>query len=99
MVVPFAAGGGLDATGRVIAERMRASLGQTVIIENVTGADGSIGAGRVARAAGDGYTLCLEGSFTLECRALNDIVGSEPVCFCAGRQVRGVVLESSRKVR
>jgi tripartite-type tricarboxylate transporter receptor subunit TctC len=61
MVVPFAAGGGVDATGRVIAERMRASLGRTVIIENVTGANGSIGVGRVARAAGDGYTLCLGG--------------------------------------
>ena len=42
---------------RIVAERMRASLGQTVIIENVTGADGGIGVGRVARAAPDGYTL------------------------------------------
>jgi tripartite-type tricarboxylate transporter receptor subunit TctC len=59
VVVPFAAGGGLDATGRAIADRVRATLGQSVIIENVTGANGSIGVGRVARAAGDGYTLSL----------------------------------------
>ena len=57
MVVPFAAGGPTDTITRIVAERMRASLGQTVIIENVTGADGSIGVGRVARAAPDGYTL------------------------------------------
>jgi tripartite-type tricarboxylate transporter receptor subunit TctC len=57
MVVPFAAGGPTDTITRIVAERMRVSLGQTVIIENVTGADGSIGVGRVARAAPDGYTL------------------------------------------
>jgi tripartite-type tricarboxylate transporter receptor subunit TctC len=57
MVVPFAAGGATDAVGRIMAEGMRAPLGQTVIIENVAGAGGSIGAGRVARAAPDGYTI------------------------------------------
>jgi tripartite-type tricarboxylate transporter receptor subunit TctC len=57
MVVPFAAGGPTDAIGRMMAERMRTSLGQPVVIENVTGATGSIGVGRVARAAPDGYTL------------------------------------------
>jgi tripartite-type tricarboxylate transporter receptor subunit TctC len=57
IVVPFASGGGTDVVGRIIAERLRVSLGQPVIIENVTGANGSIGAGRVARAAPDGYTL------------------------------------------
>jgi len=57
MVVPFAAGGPTDTITRIVAERMRVSLGQTVIIENVTGADGSIGVGRVERAAPDGYTL------------------------------------------
>ena len=46
MVVPFAAGGPTDTITRIVAERMRVSLGQTVIIENVTGADGSIGVGR-----------------------------------------------------
>src|ERR1700674_3328252 len=57
MVVPFAAGGPSDVIGRIFAERIRASLGQPVIIENVAGAGGSIGTGRVARAVGDGYTL------------------------------------------
>jgi tripartite-type tricarboxylate transporter receptor subunit TctC len=57
MVVPFAAGGPTDTITRIVAERMRVTLGQTVIIENVTGADGSIGVGRAARATPDGYTL------------------------------------------
>jgi tripartite-type tricarboxylate transporter receptor subunit TctC len=59
MVVPFAAGGPTDTITRIVGERMRVSLGQTVIIENVTGADGSIGVGRVARATPDGYTLSI----------------------------------------
>src|SRR5271154_6449895 len=59
LVVPFAAGGPTDTITRIVAERMRGSLGQTVIIENVTGADGSIGVGRVARATPDGYTLSI----------------------------------------
>ena len=57
MVVGFAAGAATDTIGRVIAERMKRSLGQPVIVENVTGAGGTIAAGRVARAAPDGYTL------------------------------------------
>ena len=57
MNVPFAAGGPTDTIARIVSERMRASLGQAVIIENVTGADGTIGVGRVARAAADGYTI------------------------------------------
>ena len=57
MVVPFPAGGPVDATGRIVADGMRAMLGQPVIIENVSGASGSIGTGRVAHAAPDGYTL------------------------------------------
>ena len=57
MVVPVSAGGALDTMARMVAERMRASLGQPVVIENVTGASGTIGTGRVARAAPDGYTL------------------------------------------
>jgi tripartite-type tricarboxylate transporter receptor subunit TctC len=57
LVVPFPAGGSTDAVGRIVAERMRVSLGQAVVIENVGGAGGSIGVGRVARAAPDGYTL------------------------------------------
>jgi tripartite-type tricarboxylate transporter receptor subunit TctC len=57
MVVPFAAGGPTDTIARIMAQRMRAPLGQTVVIENVTGAAGSIGVGRVARASPDGYTV------------------------------------------
>jgi tripartite-type tricarboxylate transporter receptor subunit TctC len=57
MIVSAAAGSATDLTGRLVAERMRASLGQPIIIENVGGADGSIGAGRAARARPDGYTI------------------------------------------
>ncbi len=59
MLVPFAAGGPTDTIARVIADRMGKSLGQAVVIENLTGAGGTIAAGRVARAAADGYTLDL----------------------------------------
>ena len=59
MIVPFAAGGPVDTIARILIERMRTSLGQTIIIENVVGAGGSIGTGRVARAAPDGYTAAI----------------------------------------
>ena len=55
MVLPFAAGGPTDTLARIIAARMQVSLGQPVIIENVSGAAGTISLGRVARAAPDGY--------------------------------------------
>jgi tripartite-type tricarboxylate transporter receptor subunit TctC len=58
MVVPFPPGGPLDTVGRITAESMRVTLGQPIIIENVTGAAGTLGVGRVARAAGDDYTIC-----------------------------------------
>jgi tripartite-type tricarboxylate transporter receptor subunit TctC len=57
MVVAYPPGGATDVIARLLAERMRASLAQPIIIENVAGANGSIGTGRVARAAPDGYTL------------------------------------------
>jgi tripartite-type tricarboxylate transporter receptor subunit TctC len=91
MVVPFPAGGSTDTIGRVLADGMRASLGQTIIIENVGGASGNIGVGRVARAAPDGHTLIL-GSwpthvlnaaiFTLPYDPLNDF---EPVSLVAAQ--------------
>src|SRR6516225_9583105 len=59
MIVPFPAGGGADVIARIMAERMREPLGQPIIIENIGGADGSIGLGRAARARPDGYTICL----------------------------------------
>ncbi len=57
MVVPFPPGGPTDTIARILIERMRVSLGQPIIIENVGGAGGSIGVGRVARAMPDGYTI------------------------------------------
>jgi tripartite-type tricarboxylate transporter receptor subunit TctC len=91
MVVPFPAGGSSDTIGRVLADGMRGPLGQTVIIENVGGASGNLGVGRVARAAPDGYTLIL-GSwpthvlnaaiFTLPYDPLNDF---EPVALVAAQ--------------
>ena len=54
MIVGFAAGGSADILARLMAERMRASLGQAIVVENVAGASGGIAAGRVARAAPDG---------------------------------------------
>jgi len=59
MIVPIAAGSISDVAARVVVERMRVSLGQPIIIENVSGADGSIGVGRAARAKPDGYTIDL----------------------------------------
>jgi len=57
MIVPLAPGGSTDVIGRIMAEAMRATLGQPVIVENVTGAGGTIGVGRLARATPDGYTF------------------------------------------
>jgi tripartite-type tricarboxylate transporter receptor subunit TctC len=59
IVVPFPAGGPTDMLARILTEPLKQLLGQPVITENITGAGGSIGVGRVARAAPDGYTLCL----------------------------------------
>jgi len=59
IVVPFSAGGPTDAIARTLGDRMRVSLGQTILVENVTGAGGTIGVVRAAQAAPDGYTLSL----------------------------------------
>ena len=59
MVVPFAAGGPTDTLARILAQRMTVKLGQGIVIENVSGASGSIGVGRVARCSPDGYTLSI----------------------------------------
>jgi hypothetical protein len=59
LVVPFPPGGNVDVVGRVLAERMREPLGQSIIVENVSGANGSIGIERVARARPDGFTIDL----------------------------------------
>ncbi len=57
IIVPFAAGGPSDAMARILAERMKITLGETLLVENVTGAGGSIGVGRAVRSAPDGYTI------------------------------------------
>ena len=57
IVVPFSAGGPSDAMARILAERMKVTLGENVRVENVTGAGGSIGVGRAARSPADGYTI------------------------------------------
>jgi tripartite-type tricarboxylate transporter receptor subunit TctC len=89
LIVPYGAGGPTDTVARILAEGMRNVLGQPVIVENVAGASGSIGVGRVARAAGDGYTLgignwashVLNGAvFTLQYDLLTDF---EPVAQVA----------------
>ena len=59
MVVPFSAGGPTDTLARIMSDPMRKVLGQTVVVDNVTGAGGSIGVARVARAAPDGYMLSI----------------------------------------
>ena len=64
LVVPYAAGGNSDVNARILAEQMRGLLGQHLIIENVSGADGSIATGRVAGARPDGYTIELGGTST-----------------------------------
>jgi tripartite-type tricarboxylate transporter receptor subunit TctC len=87
MIIP-SAGGILDAAGRVIAERMKGPLGQPIIIEGVGGAEGSIAAGRAARARADGYTIIfgnlsthvLNGAvYSLRYDVLNDFVPILPV--------------------
>jgi tripartite-type tricarboxylate transporter receptor subunit TctC len=65
IVVPYPAGGVTDGLVRLLAERMKAKLGQTVVVENVGGAAGTIGVARVARAAPDGYTIALGNAETL----------------------------------
>jgi len=71
LVVPFAAGGSTDVVARVIAEKMSEDLGQQVIVQNVAGAGGSLGAGNVARAEPDGYTILMG---TVATHALNPLI-------------------------
>jgi tripartite-type tricarboxylate transporter receptor subunit TctC len=59
LVVPFPAGGPTDTLGRIIGERMTRALGQSVVIDNASGAGGTVGTAKVARAPADGYTICV----------------------------------------
>jgi tripartite-type tricarboxylate transporter receptor subunit TctC len=76
MVVPFAAGSGSDILGRIIGPRLGENLGATVIVENVGGAGGMIGAARVAKAAPDGYQLLLATAGT---QAMNQTLYKKPL--------------------
>src|SRR5687767_12609177 len=57
MIVPFPAGGGSDSLARILADHMKGTLGQPIVVENVTGASGSIGVARAVRAPADGHTI------------------------------------------
>jgi tripartite-type tricarboxylate transporter receptor subunit TctC len=96
IIVPFAAGGATDVLARILAERMRVSLGQPLLVEDVTGAAGSIGVTRAVRSPSDGYTLSV-GTLTthvligalyqLPFNLLTDLapiaeIGSEPLLIC-----------------
>jgi tripartite-type tricarboxylate transporter receptor subunit TctC len=61
-VVPYAAGGGVDLTGRIVAAKLSQQLGRSILIENRPGADGTVGADYVAKSAPDGYTLLVGGT-------------------------------------
>ncbi len=71
LVIPFAAGGSTDVVGRIVAERMSAALGQNIVVQNVGGAGGSLGAGQVAKAEPDGYTILMG---TVATHALNPLI-------------------------
>lgn len=71
LVIPFAAGGSTDVVGRIVADKMSAALGQQVIVQNVGGAGGSLGAQQVAKADPDGYTILMG---TVATHALNPLI-------------------------
>src|SRR5690349_10618444 len=71
MVVPFSAGGSTDLVARLVANKMSENLGQQIVVENVGGAGGSIGAAQVARADPDGYTILMG---TVATHALNPLI-------------------------
>jgi tripartite-type tricarboxylate transporter receptor subunit TctC len=101
MIVPFPAGGATDVLARLLGERMKESLGQPVVVENVGGAAGTIALGRVVRAAADGYTLSIGtstthmltgGLYDLPFNLLTDLdpvimIGSEPLLFVARKDL------------
>jgi tripartite-type tricarboxylate transporter receptor subunit TctC len=93
MIVPFPAGGPADAVGRILAERMRLSLGQTVVVENAPGAGGTIGVGRAARATPDGYTLVVGlwsthvANGAIYALAYDLVTGFEPIALTAREEL------------
>lgn len=101
MVVPFPAGGATDVLARLLGEKMKDSLGQPIVIENVGGAAGTLALGRVMRAPADGYTLSIGtstthmltgGLYDLPLNLLTDLdpiimIGSEPLLFVARKDL------------
>ena len=102
VIVPFAAGGATDVLARFLGERLRAILGQPIIIENVTGAGGSIGVTRLVRAPADGYTIemgtsttnmLLGGLYPLQFDLINDLapvlmIASEPLMIVGKKNLQ-----------
>jgi tripartite-type tricarboxylate transporter receptor subunit TctC len=102
MIVPFPAGGATDTLARFLAEQMRPILGQSIIIENIAGAAGSIGVGRAVRSPADGYTLSIGtstthmltgGLYTLSFDLLKDLepviqIGSEPLLIVGKKNLQ-----------
>src|SRR5262245_40669543 len=89
VIVPFPAGGPADTVARILSERMRTTLGQPILVENVSGANGSLGVGRAVRAPADGYTLIagtltthvlIGALYTLQYDLLNDF---KPIALLA----------------
>src|SRR6266852_5745978 len=94
MVVPFAAGGGIDVTARIQGQRMGELLGQTIVIENVGAAAGMAGGARVAKAPPDGYTLLIGNTGT---HAFNQSLYKKPLYDAATDfEPVGLVSESPR---
>jgi tripartite-type tricarboxylate transporter receptor subunit TctC len=94
LVVPFAAGGGVDVSARIQAQRMGELLGQSIVVENVGAAAGMAGGQRVAKAAPDGYTLLIANTGT---HAFNQTLYKKPLYNAATDfQPVGLVSESPR---
>src|SRR5438552_8860356 len=94
LVVPFAAGGGVDVSARIQAQRMSEMLGQSIIVENVGAAAGMAGGQRVAKAAPDGYTILIGNTGT---HAFNQTLYKKPLYNAATDfQPVGLVSESPR---
>jgi tripartite-type tricarboxylate transporter receptor subunit TctC len=98
MVVPFAAGGPTDIVGRIVAEHMSRTLGQQVVVENAAGAAGTTGAGRVAKAEPDGYTIIVGPMSTMSFTpalypklAFNPLTDFEPIGVAASAPIMLVV--------
>jgi tripartite-type tricarboxylate transporter receptor subunit TctC len=98
MVVPFAAGGPTDIVGRIVAEHMSRTLGQQIVVENAAGAAGTTGAGRVAKAEADGYTILVGPMSTMSFTpalypklAFNPLTDFEPIGVAASAPIMLVV--------